>query len=274
MADLFASAFDLSGRGALVTGAALGIGAGLADALAAAGARVVLVDKNADAVRAAADAINDRERQRGRTGEHDTLVTDVGDPEAIAAAVRDAAARLGSLDIVVNNAGIYPTRDLQDVTPELLEAVLRTNLWGTLFATRAAAPIMGAQAAGGSVINVGSLDGIRPSMTGLAAYGASKGAVIALTKHMALELAPSGVRVNAIVPGAIITEGAAAMSAGGDMTEEERQAMLAGFEARIPLRRLGAPADLAGAAVFLASDASAYVTGAILPVDGGLLASS
>jgi 3-oxoacyl-[acyl-carrier protein] reductase len=111
-------------------------------------------------------------------------------------------------------------------------------------------------------------------MVGLSMYGASKGAVIALSKHLALELASLRIRVNVIMPGAIETEGAAKMTETSNMTEDERQEMLAAFAARIPLARLGRPDDIAGAAVFLASEASAYVTGAVMPVDGGLLLSS
>jgi 2-deoxy-D-gluconate 3-dehydrogenase len=137
--------------------------------------------------------------------------------------------------------------------------------------SRAAARVM---PKGGSIINIASLDGITPSMVGLSMYGASKGGVISLSRHLALELAPLGIRVNAIAPGAILTEGSEKMTETSNMTEEERQLMLAGFEERIPLSRLGQPDDLGGAAIFLASDASAYVTGALLPVDGGLLLSS
>jgi NAD(P)-dependent dehydrogenase (short-subunit alcohol dehydrogenase family) len=268
MADL--SSFDLRGRAAAVTGGALGIGAGIAGALVRAGARVVLIDQDLEAARHTAEALNAAVGAGPRGAAASALEADVGVPEEVEDVIERAAAALGSLDVLVNNAGIYPTRSLQDVTPDLFDAVWRTNLSGTLFASRAAARVMGAQSDGGSIINIGSLDGITPSMVGLSMYGASKGGVIALSKHLALELAPLRIRVNVIVPGAIVTEGAARMTETSDMTEEERQEMLAAFEARIPLARLGEPADLGGAAIFLASSASAYVTGAVLPVDGGL----
>jgi 2-deoxy-D-gluconate 3-dehydrogenase len=268
------SAFDLSGRTAAVTGGALGIGAGIAGALARAGAKVILIDKDLEVAQATARSLCETVDTAARDGAVRALEADVSVPEEIESAIERSADLLGSLDVLVNNAGVYPTRTLQEVSPDLLDAVLRTNLWGTLFASRAAARVMAGQSRGGSIVNIASVDGITPSMVGLSVYGASKGGVIALSKHLALELAPSGIRVNVIVPGAIVTEGAAKMTETGPMTEQERQEMLAAFEARIPLGRLGEPGDLGGAAIFLASPASAYVTGAVLPVDGGLLVSS
>jgi 2-deoxy-D-gluconate 3-dehydrogenase len=265
MGDL--SAFDLEGLGAAVTGGAMGIGAGIADALHRAGASVVVIDKDLDAAEHTAAAI-------GTDGAKVHVVhADVSGPEETERAIDAAATALGSLDILVNNAGIYPTRPIHDVTPDLFDSVLRTNLWSTAFACRAAARVMGSQVRRGSIINIASLEGIKPSMVGLSMYAASKGGVIAFSQHMALELAPLRIRVNAIAPGAILTEGSARMTETSNMTEEERQQMLAGFEQRIPLSRLGHPSDLGGAAVFLASDASSYVTGAVLVVDGGLLLS-
>jgi 2-deoxy-D-gluconate 3-dehydrogenase len=258
--------FDLGGRGAAVTGGALGIGAGIAKALCRAGARVVVIDKDLEAAERTVKAM-----QGEGLAAVQALSADVGNPDECETALAAAAAALGSLDVLVNNAGIYPVRTLQDVSAELFDQVLRTNLWSILFMSRAAARVMGK---GGSIINIASLDGITPSMVGLSMYGASKGGVISLSRHLALELAPLGIRVNAIAPGAILTEGSEKMTETSDMTEEERQLMLAGFEQRIPLSRLGQPDDLGGAAIFLASDASAYVTGALLPVDGGLLLSS
>lgn len=271
MGDL--SAFGLEGRTAVVTGGALGIGAGIAGALVGAGARVVLVDKDADAASRTADQLNQTAARKGPAAVVRTLAIDISAPEEAERAIEQSAEILGSLDVVVNNAGIFPTRPLPEVSPELFDQVLRTNLWGTLFSCRAAARVLG-EDGGGSIINIASLDGMKPSMVGLAMYGSSKGGVIALTKHLALELAPAGIRVNAIAPGAIVTEGAARMTETSNMTEDERQGMLAAFEARIPLGRLGQPADIGGAAIFLASAASAYVTGVVLPVDGGLLLSS
>jgi 2-deoxy-D-gluconate 3-dehydrogenase len=269
VADLSAlAAFDLSGRGAAVTGGAMGIGAGIAAALHRAGARVVLIDKDLEAAARTAKAITGNGENAAAVR---AIYADIGNPDESESAIASATEALGTLDVLVNNAGIYPVRTLLDVTPDVFDSVLRTNLWSTLFTSRAAAGVMGSMARGGSIINIASLEGIKPSMLGLSMYGASKGGVIALSKHLALELAPMGIRVNAIAPGAIVTEGSAKMTETGNMTEEERQQMLAAFEARVPLSRLGQPQDLGGAAIFLASDASAYVTGAVLAVDGGLL---
>jgi 2-deoxy-D-gluconate 3-dehydrogenase len=227
---------------------------------------VVLIDKDLEAAERTVKAM-----QGEGMAALQALYADIGNPDECETALAAATAALGSLDVLVNNAGIYPVRTLQDVSAELFDQVLRTNLWSVLFMSRAAARVM---PKGGSIINIASLDGITPSMVGLSMYGASKGGVISLSRHLALELAPLGIRVNAIAPGAILTEGSEKMTETSNMTEEERQLMLAGFEERIPLSRLGQPDDLGGAAIFLASDASAYVTGALLPVDGGLLLSS
>jgi len=262
-----ASPFDLHGRTALVTGGAVGIGAGIAAALHQAGAAVLLVDKDIEAAKSTSESI-------GQGSEAvQAYYADVSEPAEAEGAVEAAVTILGSLDVLVNNAGIYPTRLLQEVTPGLFDTVLHTNLFGAAFTCRAAARVMEAQPRRGSIINIASLEGIKPSMVGLSMYAASKGGVIALTQHLALELAPARIRVNAIAPGAILTEGSARMTETGNMTEEERQQMLDAFEQRIPLSRLGQPSDLGGAAVFLASDASSYMTGALVPVDGGLLLS-
>ena len=266
MADL--AEFDLTGRNAAVTGGAMGIGAGIGAALHRAGAQVVLIDKDIEAATRTAKALTS-----GGQNAVQAVYADIRVPEECDGAIAATAEALGSLDVLVNNAGIYPVRSLDEVTPDLFDSVLRTNLWSVLYTSRAAARMMADKPEGGSIINVASLEGIKPSMLGLSMYGASKGGVVALTKHLALELAPRKIRVNAIAPGAIVTEGSAKMTETSDMTEEERQQMLAAFEAKVPLGRLGQPHDLGGAATFLASRASAYITGALLQVDGGLLLS-
>jgi NAD(P)-dependent dehydrogenase (short-subunit alcohol dehydrogenase family) len=253
--------FDLTGRRAIVTGAAVGIGHGIAAALAGAGADVLLVDRDA-AVQAAADALGDRAR---------ALVADVTAPDAAEAIVDACCDAFGGVDVLFNNAGRYPFAQLEDITDTLVDEVFGLNFVAALRVTQAAAARMGH---GASIVNIGSVDAVRPSMVGLVVYGSSKGALIAATKHLALELAPRGIRVNAIIPGGIRTEGAEAMSAAGGMTEAERDGVFAAFDAKIPLGRMGLPDDLAGPAVFLAAPASAYVTGGVLLVDGGLLLTS
>lgn len=261
------SGFELEGRSALVTGAAMGIGRGIAQALGGAGANVLMVDKAAAELDRAVKEVRDAVQ-----GGVEQLVVDVTESDAAGRATAACRAAFGGIDILVNNAGAYPLVPLADVTPELFDQLLSLNVRAALLMAQAAAAAMVEAGRGGSIINIGSLDAFRPTIAGLALYGGSKAALIAMTKHMAAELGPGGIRVNALVPGGIATEGAARMSeAGGSMTEEERQAMLAGLAARIPLRRIGTPADMAGPAVFLASEASGYVTGSILVVDGGML---
>ena len=158
------------------------------------------------------------------------------------------------------------------MSPELFDRVYRVNVRGLAFCAQAAARRMVAQGRGGAIVNVGSIDSLRPSQVGLAAYDASKGAVLMFTRNLALELAPHGIRVNAVLPGAVRTEGTTRPIPGMGATAEAMEAFLAHFaRTRVPLGRVGTPDDIATAVVFLASDAARYVTGAHLVVDGGTL---
>jgi 2-deoxy-D-gluconate 3-dehydrogenase len=262
--------FRLDGSTAVVTGGAMGIGFGMASAFCSAGADVVIADVDEDAGRAACAALPSGERCGSAVFAH----TDVRDPDAGEAIVARGNEAFGDIDVLVNNAGIFPLADIGALTSDLFDSVFDLNVRGTLLVSQAVSAAMRDQGRGGSIINIGSMDAFKPSMPGLVTYGASKGAVITLTKHLALALAPDQIRVNAIVPGGITTEGSARMSAGTDMTDEERDAMIAGFAARVPMRRLGEAGDLGGPAVFLASAAAGYVTGAVLLVDGGLILAS
>lgn len=177
----------------------------------------------------------------------------------------------GSIDVLVNNAGIYPMAPMLQTTPELFDRVYRVNLRGLAFASRAAAARMIEQGGGGKIVNIASIDSFHPSMVGLAAYDASKGGTLMLTKALALELGPHGIHVNGIAPGGITTEGASRPLAGSGMTEEQMRALTEEFISHIPLRRMGLPDDIAMVAVFLASSASDYMTGETVIVDGGRL---
>lgn len=249
-----AISFDLTGKRALVTGANTGIGQAIAVALAEAGADIAL------AGRSAPDETLARIAATGRKAVD--LRADLSSTAPLTALVDDAAGALGGLDILVNNAGIIRRNDLADFTEEDWDAVIDTNLKTLFFLSQAAAKVMTAQGSG-KIINIASLLSFQGGIR-VPSYTAAKSGVAGLTKAMANELAPAGVQVNAIAPGYIATNNTAALQA--DETRN-RQIM-----ERIPAGRWGAPEDIAGAAVFLASGASDYVTGHVLAVDGGWLA--
>lgn len=259
------SPFDISGRNAIVTGGAMGIGFGIVDRFAEAGANVVLADLDAETAHAAASKLE------GLPGRVIARHADVSTPEAWDELVAACVDVFGSLDILVNNAGIYPSKPMLAMTTDLFERVIRVNLEGLAFLSQAAARRMVTQGTPGAIINISSIDAFRPSMVGLAAYDASKGAVTMFTKNLALEVAPHGIRVNAIAPGGIQTEGTAKPLADSGMTQQQMDEMKRAFTERIPMRRFGDPDDIAKAAVFLASDAASYITGTTIVVDGGAL---
>ncbi len=255
--------FDLSGKNAAVTGGAMGIGFGIAQRFVEAGANVLIADVDGAAAEAAARKL------AGGPGKAAALRADVSDPRAGVEIVAACDRQFGSLDIFVNNAGIFPIVPMLQTTPELFEQVYAINLRGLAFCTQAAAKRMIAQGKGGKIVNIASIDALRPSMVGLAAYDASKGGVLMFTRNMALELAPHGIQINAIAPGGVTTEGTAKLSAA--LSPEQQAEMARTTAARIPLGRMGVPDDIAKVAVFLASSAADYMTGEIVVVDGGML---
>jgi len=259
--------FDLTSKVVLVTGSAMGIGFGIAARCRQAGASVFVADIDGDAAEAAVARL---ETLPG-PGRVSSLQADISDRSVAAEVIAKCVADLDGIDVLVNNAGIYPITPLSDITPDVLGRILRVNVHGVLFMTSAFAAQVEQQRSGGAIINLASMEAFHPSFVGMTAYGASKGAVVSLTKHAALELAPLNVRVNAIAPGAITTEGTAKTAAGGGLTEAERQALADAMIAKIPARRLGEPDDIATVAVFLASSAARYITGQTILVDGGLL---
>ena len=251
---------SLAGRRAVVTGAARGIGAATARRLAEAGADVVVADLDADGADATARAI------AAATGRHVlSAALDVTRTETLAAAAELAVRELGGLDIWVNNAGIYPvTGAAIDAADDFIDRMLEVNVRGTYAGAREAARRM---TSGGAIVNIASTAGLRAA-TGISAYVASKHAVVGLTKNLAIEFAALDIRVNAVAPGVIDTPG---------VQEQLAPLKAAGLDvgsrmAHTLLGRAGQPDDVARVIVFLASDAAAWITGAVLPVDAGSLA--
>ena len=226
---------------------------------------MLLADLDGDAARLAARRLGGS-RARAAAMDADITVEGAGD-KIVARCIEE----FGSIDALVNDAGIYPITPVLKMTPEFFDRVYNINLKGLVFMSKAAAAKMVYGRKGGKIINISSIDAFHPSSVGLAAYDASKGGVEMFTKAFALELAPHGITVNSIAPGGITTEGTTRPFAG--MTQEQTGQMMKDFVARIPLGRMGVPEDIGKVAVFLASSASDYITGQTLIVDGGRLLS-
>ena len=252
MADLF----DLSGKVALVTGASRGIGEAIAQAYAERGADVIVSSRKQPACEEVAEAI------RTAGGKARAIACHIGDMEALNALFAEVQSRYGRLDVLVNNAATNPYYGhILDTDLGAYTKTVDVNVRGYFFASILGGRIMRA-GGGGSIINVASVNAVRPGpLQGI--YSVTKGAVLNMTKAFARECGPDGVRCNAILPGLIRTKFAGALLA------DDRQ--LEHYLGANPLKRVGEPRDLAGAAVFLASDASSYVTGEFLVVDGGFL---
>ncbi len=244
----------MRGKVAVVTGASRGIGLAIATGLAARGARVVLCSRKLDAVEAEA------RRLRERGGEAIGVAAHMGEPAAIHALVERTRAVFGGVDIVVNNAAANPFfGPLLRADDAVFDKIMAVNVKGPLELARTAHPSMVARG-GGSIVNIASVGGLRPErMLGL--YSVSKAALISLTQALAAEWAPDGIRVNVICPGLVQTKFSAALW--------ENEDVLRDFLARVPLRRIAQPEEIAPLAVFLASDAAAYCTGGVYTVDGG-----
>jgi 3-oxoacyl-[acyl-carrier protein] reductase len=244
----------LAGRVAIVTGAGGGFGEAIARHYAREGARVALVDVRGEAAAAVARDIG---------GDAIALTADVGQGEDVARVVQETVRRLGPPAILVNNAGVtHRNRPILEVTEDDFDRIFRVNVKSIFFFVRAVAPLM-RDAGGGVIVNVGSTAGIRPR-PGLTWYNASKGAANLVSKSLAVELAPWKIRVNVICP--VMGETGMLEDFMGMADTPENRAR---FVATIPLGRLSRPDDIAAAAVFLASDDAAMITGTELPVDGG-----
>jgi NAD(P)-dependent dehydrogenase (short-subunit alcohol dehydrogenase family) len=240
------SAARLTDHVAVVTGAGSGIGRGIAAGFAAFGARVAVWEQDATTGAAAAEEIGGL-----------ACATDVRDPDQVDAALARTVEELGTPTILVNNAGGVFWSPLLDTKPNGWDALLRANLGHVLLCTQRVARVMVAAGTGGSIINVTSIEGTRAA-PGFAAYAAAKAGVVNLTQTAALELAPHGIRVNALAPDVTLTEGL--LSVAPDPSHLHRA---------VPMGRTGHVDEMAGAAVFLASSLSSYVTGQTIHVDGG-----
>lgn len=251
-----ADVFSLKGKRALITGASSGLGAHFAAVLAEAGADVALAARRIASCEALAADLT-------RRGHRAIAVEmDVSKASSITVGIAQAAEVLGGLDILVNNAGIAASTALMDQTEAEWDQVLDTNLKGAFLAGQAAARLM-KDSGGGSIINIASILGLRISAQ-VGAYATSKAGLVQLTRVMALEWARHGIRVNALCPGYVKTD------INRDFFESDASAALV---RRIPMRRIADVSDLDGALLLLASDASRYMTGADIPVDGGHLVS-
>ncbi len=262
--------FDLTGKVAIVTGGAVGIGKGIVERLSEAGSTVLFADISEENGKRTTQEL----KNKGRKVEFIKADSSVsGDVKKV---VKYAVDKFGGLDILVNNAGIYPFSPAIDVPEALWDKTLAINLKGYFLFCQAAANEMIAKKKGGAVINIASIDGFHPTGN-LVHYDSSKGGVVMMTRALALEWGPLGIRVNGIAPGGIATPGAAAASASMTpavkMTPEQIKAMTDAFTARIPMRRQGVPDDIATVALFLASPAAGYITGETIIVDGGYLLS-
>ncbi|MBN6042284.1 SDR family NAD(P)-dependent oxidoreductase [Amycolatopsis sp. 195334CR] len=262
--------YDLTGRKALVTGAAQGLGAGMAQALAAAGAAVVIADIDEDLGRATADSI----KQTGATAAFVRL--DVTDDQSWEQAVTATVAELGGLDILVNNAGVEITGLVADLDPDQVRTMLEVNVLGTALGVKHAFRAMrpgGAAGGGGAVVNIASV-AATIAFPGIAGYSATKSAVDRLTRVAAMEAGKLGygVRVNCVYPGLVPTRMGNQLAA--DVVDvglfPSVEDAIGAVVAQTPAGRLGEVADMADAVVFLASDAARFITGAGLPVDGGM----
>jgi 3-oxoacyl-[acyl-carrier protein] reductase len=245
-------------RAVLVTGAADGIGRGIAAAFAAAGDRVTMVDYDADKLRRAADALTATDPVRAAGGSLLPLAADVRDPASVEAAFAEAASRHGSLDVAVSNAGVYPNTPVLEMDVDEWDRVLDTNLKGAFLVARAAARRMVDQGGGGKICTIAS-GAYRSARIGAAHYCASKAGLVLFSQVLALELAEHKINVNVVSPGFVDVGDRPGVSA----------PYRAAIERTIPWGRTGTPEDIARAVLFVCSREADFMTGAVVPVDGG-----
>ena len=259
-----AQLFDLTGKGAIVTGGGMGIGKAIAFRLAEAGASVMIADINIEAANKTVEKIT----ASGGTAE--TIQADASkkdDAEKVTEAVVKA---FGSLDILVNNAGMFPVSSVLEISEDMWNKVLNINLKSVLLNSQAAAKEMIKAGHGGKIINMASMEGLHPRED-FAHYTTSKAGVIMLTKSMAVELASHNILINAVAPGGVWTPGAEGLAKETEAMGISLKESSESFLARLPLKRFATPDDVAKVVLFLASSAADYMTGSVLLVDGGYL---
>ncbi len=247
--------FRLDGRVAVVTGAASGIGKATARLMAQAGASVVVADVDAQGATAVAQDLG---------SQHLAVAFDLGDDASIASMIAAVAQRYGRLDVLVNNAGIYPKYPMESLSADQWDTMQRINTWGCFIVMREAARLMRAGGRGGRIVNISSIGGQRTAVHDQIAYNASKAALDSMTQSAALELAPDGILVNSVRPGAVAPLDPKPKPAGH--TPARGPLMDPG---RILLRRPATPDEVAGPILMLAADAGGYITGQTLVIDGG-----
>ncbi|GAA3386127.1 3-oxoacyl-ACP reductase FabG [Cryptosporangium minutisporangium] len=240
---------SLAGRSVVVTGGSRGIGKGIARVFANAGASVLIVGRNLEGAKAAADELG---------GTVSAIAADIATADGCRRVAAAAVERHGGIDVLCANAGIFPDRKLADLTEADVDEVFGTNVKGTIFAVQACTPALAASGHG-RVILTSSITGPITGYPGWSHYGASKAAQLGFLRTAALELAPARITVNAVLPGNVLTEGLV------DLGQDYLRTM----EASIPLGRLGAVEEIGNACLFLATDEAAYITGQTLVVDGG-----
>lgn len=259
---------DLSAKTAVITGAARGIGLGIASRLAEAGAQVAICDISEK------DAQEAVQKLSAKGAKATAITVDVSKKADIQKMVAETVKVYGGIDILVNNAGIFPNVQVLNMTEEDFDKVIDINLKGVFLTTQAVAQQMIDQGRGGKIINITSIDALHPSSAGLAHYDAAKHGVWGFTKNVALELAPHKIWVNAIAPGGIATPGVEEIQKKLELPKGvDMEKLLEAFLAKIPMKRMGEPDDIGKVALFLASAMSSYMTGAQIIVDGGVLLS-